>query len=367
LLVWVLAVLLSGLAGSGAANSDLVTRASADRFVDVTWLDGQHGFALVSTACGSGSRCAGVYGTRTGGKRWSRLTQADSFGCARASRCVSALRFITPRIGYLYGPASFMTTDGGRTWIPSGGPQVESIAFSGGSIFRLAYRGTGCPGPCEVALQRSRQGTRLWTTVGHFPNAPGFGEQIFAGGANLYVIFYGHIAGGQTSAHAAIDFSHDRGRTWSARRDPCGGSGVHEADAVAAAATGRLFSILCVPRSGGARAFTTLSRDAGRRFSAGTRIQMSGASQVAVEADADIAVGNAGITGGGSFAYKLALSGDGGRAWRVAIRDREALAQNLEAGSLQFVGARGVSWVGSPYFVQRSVDDGHTWRKILAP
>src|SRR5258706_15902259 len=93
------AVLLVGLTAFGSAPGTHAARLSADRFVDLNWLDSQRGWALVSTACrGTGTRCSGVYGTRTGGRTWIRLTAVNEFGCARASECVTRLPFITPRI-----------------------------------------------------------------------------------------------------------------------------------------------------------------------------------------------------------------------------------------------------------------------------
>jgi hypothetical protein len=203
------------------------------------------------------------------------------------------------------------------------------------------------------------------SVAGHVP--PRFGEQLVSGGTNLYVIFYGHIAGGAGSAHATIEVSRDRGRTWSARTDPCGGSGEHEEDTSAVAAAGDYLAVLCVSRSGQGDTFTALSRDAGGTFTAGGPVPVSAAEQVAVSDEGAIAVGNGGISGGGKFDYELALSGDGGRTWRVAIRDREPVAEDLEAGSLQFVGPRNLSWVGYPYLVWQSSDAGHHWRTSAAP
>lgn len=89
--------------------------------------------------------------------------------------------------------------------------------------------------------------------------------------------------------------------------------------------------------------------------------------QIAVNVNAGIAVGNGGITGGGRFDYELALSGNGGRSWRLAIRDREQVAEGSTIDSLEFVTSRDVSWVGDPYFAWRSSDGGKTWRRIPAP
>jgi hypothetical protein len=359
------AAALALAASSTPADS---ARRSRDRFVDLDWLTPKRGWALVDRACGSASsHCPAVYGTRDGGRSWQRLTLQNAFGCTRAYSCVSGIRFATSRIGYLYGPRSFATADEGRTWAPRLGRVVESVAVSRGLAFQLVYAHTGCPGPCGPTLVVRPPQDLAVRTIRRWRQALGFGEQIVAGGPNLYVSFYGHVAGGAGSAHARIEVSHDRGRTWSGRSDPCGGSGADEDDATAIAAAGRFVSVLCVPRTGRGPAFTALSRDAGRTFSAGAPLPLGAPEQIAVSDAGAIAVGNGGTAGGGEFDYELALSSDAGRSWRVAIRDREPVAAAPSRGALQFVGARTLSWVGYPSVAWLSSDAGRTWRKSPAP
>jgi hypothetical protein len=334
----------------------------------------QSGWALVGKVCGhTHDRCPAVYATRNGGGTWRRLAPAGALptlanGCERGKACVGAIRFVTPRIGYLFGPALFMTTNGGRAWTHVPGLPVESLAFSGSGVFRLVYQHTGCPGPCRPVLQRSKPGGRVWTTLGRWRNwSRGFGDQVLAGGANLYTVFYGHIAGGAGSAHATIEVSHDRGRTWKVRGDPCGYAGAHEEDAFAVAAAGRSVGILCISRDVRGPDFTALSRNAGRRFTSGAPLHMIAPEQIAVDGGSGIAVGNGGVTGGGRFNYELALSGNGGKTWRIAIHQHKQLAEDLAAGSLQFVSPRDLSWVGYPYLVWKSSHGGKRWHKDLAP
>jgi hypothetical protein len=302
-------------------------------------------------------------------------------GCEKMKTCVHALRFVTPRIGYLFGPALFMTADGGRVWTHVPAPPVESVAYSGSEVFRLVSHGSGCPGPCRPLLQRSAPGRDAWTTLSRWRDASqGFGEQVLASGSNLYTIFYGHIAGGAGSAHATIELSHDRGRTWLVRSDPCGYSDGHEEDAMSPplppgpgghsggiAAAGSSVGILCVSRDGQAPDFTELSRDGGRRFKASAPLHLSAPEQIGIDGGSGVAVGNGGITGGGRFDYELALSRDGGKTWRIAIDDHERVAEDLAGGSLQFVNPRDLSWVGHPYFVWRSLNGGQTWHRTPAP
>lgn len=130
---------------------------------------------------------------------------------------------------------------------------------------------------------------------------------------------------------------------------------------------GDVLGILCVARDGQGPSFIALSTNAGRTFAATVPLHMIAPEQIAVNVNAGIAVGNGGITGGGRFDYELALSGNGGRSWRLAIRDREQVAEGSTIDSLEFVTSRDVSWVGDPYFAWRSSDGGKTWRRIPAP
>jgi hypothetical protein len=94
---------------------------------------------------------------------------------------------------------------------------------------------------------------------------------------------------------------------------------------------------------------------------------MRAPEQIAIDAGSDIAVGNGGITGSGRFDYELALSRNSGRTWHVAIHDHEQVAEDPAGGSLQLVGSQNLSWVGYPYRLWQSFNEGQTWRKLPAP
>ncbi len=44
----------------------------------------------------------------------------------RFGQGVNSIRFATPSIGYLFGPALLMTSDGGRTWVREKSPEKGS-------------------------------------------------------------------------------------------------------------------------------------------------------------------------------------------------------------------------------------------------
>ncbi|HZU11863.1 MAG TPA: sialidase family protein [Chloroflexota bacterium] len=340
----------------------------ADQFVDVDWLDPRHGWALVRSICDrSGDRCPEVEATADAGRTWRRVAPASAFGCAKTALCVRAIRFVTPRIGYLYGPALFMTANGGRTWRRVSGLPVESLAVAGRQVFRLVTRGTGCPGPCRPVLQTAEVGARQWAAVPTWHDESlGFGEQLVVGGHTLYTIFTGHRAGGARSAHATLEISHDQGRTWTTRGDPCGSVAGQEEDTSAVAAHGKSIAILCVARNGQGPNVTALSLDAGTTFTLGAPLPVAAPEQIAV-GRSRLAVGNGGIIGGGKFTYELALSNDGGNTWTTAVHERRTVYDNLAHGSLQLINPYTIAWVGYPYYLWWSADGGRTWQHDPAP
>jgi hypothetical protein len=274
---------------------------------------------------------------------------------------VENILFATRSVGYAYGSSLFMTVNGGRSWQRVAGRPVESVAAAGSWVYRLTESGSGCPGPCNVQLQRSHPGSGTWQPVSGWPNrSQGFGEQVLAAGRNLYAVFYGHIAGGTTS-HAAIEVSRNSGGMWSAVSDPCGGTGLGERDTDAAGASGNSLALLCVPKGGTAADFTETSVNAGRTFTRGAPSAVNEAQQIAVEASGDSAVGNAGMQGSGRFTYQLAVDG------RLALRDRRPVPGLATGGLLAFVSPSQLVWVGEPHVIWTSSDAGVTWRHMLVP
>ena len=84
-------------------------------------------------------RCAGGTWTRLarttgGGQHWQLLPDPGPSRRRAASycpdqACVSWVSFASPMVGYLYGPALLMTTDGGLTWhVQPGTSLVEKVA-----------------------------------------------------------------------------------------------------------------------------------------------------------------------------------------------------------------------------------------------
>ena len=149
----------SGTAVPGLAYSQLA---------DLSWVSATDGWALAAQPCASGT-CARLARTTDGGVHWQPLPdpparlQDGTVDCSKVA-CVSGVRFASPAVGYLYGPALLMTSDGGRTWREQQGPQVETLTIVGSQVYRVAYGHTGCPAPagrpCSGRRSAPRRGRR---------------------------------------------------------------------------------------------------------------------------------------------------------------------------------------------------------------
>ncbi|HET9116935.1 MAG TPA: neocarzinostatin apoprotein domain-containing protein, partial [Pseudonocardiaceae bacterium] len=92
-----------------------VTSLADASLLDLTWVSSQDGWALADQPCTRGL-CARVAHTTDGGQHWQALpdppalVQSGTTDCTKTA-CVTNLRFASPTVGYLYGPALLITTD----------------------------------------------------------------------------------------------------------------------------------------------------------------------------------------------------------------------------------------------------------------
>ncbi|SRR6266545_3809033 len=139
--------------------------------MDLTWVSDQRGWALAALPCARGL-CPRVTATGDGGRSWTALPippgviqdENGTVNCAHAA-CVSQIRFATTRVGYLFGPALFQTDDGGRSWHRVPSRPVEAFEPSAGTVVRVVYDHTGCPGPCTRMVQETAAGSDTWHTL----------------------------------------------------------------------------------------------------------------------------------------------------------------------------------------------------------
>jgi photosystem II stability/assembly factor-like uncharacterized protein len=352
--------------------------------MDLTWVSDLRGWALAAAPCGKGL-CPRVAATRDGGRTWTALPappgviQEDGvFGCALVA-CVSQIRFATPEVGYLFGPSLYQTSDGGRTWRPLPSQPVEALEPSAGTVVRITYDHTGCPGPCARAVQETTAGSDAWHTLLRIPALPTapdsqaiVAQAIRQGTSVIYVPVYGNLAAGVGTQHTVIFGSTDGGSSWQQLADPCGGAGqnVHDTAGLAAAPGGYL-ALLCVPRAGNGPTFVLTSGDYGSSWSpprlipGGTRDSLR---LIAAASPARLVVATGAATGGGPFTYRLAVSTDSGLRWSTAITGTTQInPQSPGYAFLGFEDPEAGRWISDTRHIWTTRDGGLHWLRLAFP
>jgi len=279
-------------------------------------------------------------------------------------------------VGYLFGPALYQTSDGGRTWQRVPSRPVESLEPSAGTVVRVVYDHGGCPGPCDRVVQETSAGSGAWHTLLRLPaDSAAFsvaGQLVRQGAVAMYLTLYGHMAGGAGSAHALILSSADAGLTWQQHPDPCGGTGASEHDAIdMAAAPGGFAAVLCVPRLSTGSTFVVTSADQGASWSpprpvpGGTR---HGLTLITAAGPANLMVGTAVDSGQGPLPVRLVTSMDGGLHWSTGVTGTTQINPETPGASfLGFEDARVGRWISGPHDIWTTHDAGQHWRERAFP
>jgi photosystem II stability/assembly factor-like uncharacterized protein len=263
-----------------------------------------------------------------------------------------------------------MTTDGGTTWHPLPGPEVESLTSVAGEVWRVAYRHTGCPGPCDPFLQKAKVGSRAWRTVIAQLATPGRSgsSQIVASGSTMLLALYGSQAG-PVSAQATVYRSTNAGVTWQRQRDPCAGKGpggrhVEEDLNNLTAARGGFFAGVCSPHAGSG-IFVITSTDTGLSWQkSGSVSSVLGSSALITAASpTTLAISTGASAGAGPYTPRLLLSTDAGNRWRTVATDPQQLTQEGAPAWLGFQSPRFGSWLADPHAVWSTADGGANWTK----
>jgi photosystem II stability/assembly factor-like uncharacterized protein len=342
--------------------------------MDLTWVSDQRGWALAAVPCARGL-CPRVAATRDGGRTWTALPAPPGL-TRNGGMDVSSIRFATARVGYLFGPAVFQTDDGGRTWHPIASRPVEALEPSAGTVVRVVYDHTGCPGPCTRMVQETTAGSGTWHALLRIPFASsngGVAAQVVRQGTSvIYLPVYGHVAGGAGTAHTVIFRSTDGGTSWQRLADPCGGTRQNEHDASGlAAAPGGFVAVLCEPRAGTGLTFVLTSADYGSSWSpprvvpGGTRHYLS---LIAAASPGRLVVATGGAQGSGPFTYRLVVSTDGGLRWSAVITGATQINPRAPGASfLGFEDSRTGRWISDGRDIWTTRDGGLRWLRRAFP
>ncbi len=338
---------------------------AADQILDIDLTGSSGGWALLARSC-SGGRCAALVRTTDAGQHWQRVPipavgTASQSGedCDQSSCAVSRVLFLTSRVGYLFGPGLLTTSDAGASWSRRSGPPVDDLAVAGTSVLRIVHGHGGCPGPCDVRIQRALSGSDTWATVAQ-PSVYGLSPGVLVTDpvGPAYALFADNLAAGVVHQTVLLR-SLDAGATWQSLPDGC--ADARGGQAVAAAARNRTLVLLCMPHGGSGPGAVAVSTDAGNSFAPPRRAPIAFPGLVAVSATGRLFVASRTVP------YSLATSDDNGRSWKVAVEDAQTFAADLpQLGRLVVSGKDGV-WVGYPYHAWWTDDAGQHWRRVLLP
>jgi photosystem II stability/assembly factor-like uncharacterized protein len=341
--------------------------------LDTSWVSAAEGWALAVQQCARGD-CTRVARTTDSGQHWQALPDPPAvpegdYGCSGRA-CAAHVTFASPRVGYLYGPALLMTSDGGRHWLPQPGPLTETLAVAGGTAYRIAYDHSGCPGPCQPSLQEAPAGSAHWRTLASQLTEPDrSGTAQFAiSGPDLLVALYGSLAG-PLPATAVVYRSADGGGTWQRADDPCtsfGPSGPGQEDDLTglAAAPGGFFAGVCTVRVS-LRTFVITSADAGATWQE-TPATPPGQwnTLVAAAGPATIALASGPSGGNGKYTTTLVLTTDGGRQWVTAATDPQDLGNGADVpAAVSFETPLAGQWLGDAHGIWTTADGGLHWTR----
>jgi hypothetical protein len=299
-----------------------------------------------------------LYRTAGAGVHWHRIALPARI--ARGS--ASSVDFTTDGIGYVYGPRTWLTRDGGRHWRELAGRPTEALSIDGARTYRVAYHGSGCPGPCHPVVQEAPTGSDHWQTI----DRPGFfgdGAAISTSGDTVLVTFPANPASGAANEQTTYVESTDRGRSWQQHHDPCGGSDRHEWDTMAVSVLRSRIAAACTLRGRPAHSAIVVSSDDGRHFNHRRRTPILSAGAIG-ETPGRILVGTSTISGAGRITFKVAATTTSERRWTVPLVDH-TIASDADDDLFASIvcSSHTCAYLADPQHLYISTNSGHIWRR----
>lgn len=337
-----------------------------DRILRLDLHDDGSGWALLSVAC-RGGRCAQLSHTDDHGRSWHRLPvtaiRVDDWPSTCPPACpVHSLRFVTARVGYLYAPGLFLTTDGGRTWRnekPTSA--VEGIEPVGSVVVSATTGWCQARGQsCKPGLAWAETGSNQWHPM-RIPGAPSSDHPSLSGSGDgvAYALFSDSLASGVTHETAILRTSN--GKTWQTVTDPCLDDGK---EPTGLSSSGDRLAVLCAEHGGAGTTNLRLSLDRGRSFAPPLAASVSSDADVAVS-DRFLFASSGPLVRQDTTRLILRAAASDGR-WRQ-LADLHLPWTEAGASLGLFTDRSGdVAWIATPSTLLLSHDSGADWTTIAA-
>ena len=221
--------------------------------VDVSFVSLDHGFAIGVSSC-QGLSCGVLLETTDGARHWTPISRVpagveEAGGRHCAGRpCVTALRFVTPEVGYAFKPSLFITIDGGHSWHRQRSDPVTSLEGDATSVLRVTTRTDGCNSDVP-RLETSSPGSQRWALVRTLPSDHICPPVLYRQGPKrLELVSFGNPAG--CCPAAVLYSSTDAGKHLLRHSDACqlrpDGDGYTRSVALA---PGNVLALVCVTRN----------------------------------------------------------------------------------------------------------------------
>jgi len=281
---------------TGPASSPTIGGPVPDGFqgYELTWVSADEGWALGTAPCTT-LPCTSIVRTTDGGQHWIGLPTPKAFllqhdNCNIGCSVVSSIRFVSPEVGYVFGPNAFyLTTDGGETWQSEPGNAL-GLELAGSKVVRLSTPQPYCAPGCKYEIQRADVGSTSWQTVTLPAGGQSDNASLSASGNNVVLMTNGNPAGGASNAQSVVFSSTDAGATWSKLGEPCPqASSEIDSTALSVAGNGSI-AVLCRARMGGAMSLA-VSTGPGAPFTTVAAIPESDASVVTAANSSTVLVG----------------------------------------------------------------------------
>jgi hypothetical protein len=298
--------------------------------------------------------------THDRGEHWSMLPSPHvSYGAPGGAKSVL---FIDANRGYLYGDGLFATTDGGAHWrrIPAPG-SISQLAATSSALYVMAMT---CPASTPLCgtydLYAGQLNGTVFSRTGSVTDTAN--AQLSASGSRVYVLWSPNVTTGP--AHLGVSTSSDTAH-WASYATPCVALGADDGS-IAAFSDAGLALVCGNSASAGIQGKSAyLSTDGGVSWTArGTPTSLPLAGYVGPLAAADANTWVLAEQRGG-----LLVTHDSGNSWQTARQAALAQAPD-EWGQVTFTGPQHAVAVPGTYYANGlliSGDSGDSWSAVTFP
>lgn len=312
--------------------------------------DALHGWALGTASKGQVTYLI-MARTTDGGATWTYLEHSPVGGSTTAAGDRWGIHFDSSQDGWLYGPSTYVTHDGGNTWTQTD-LLSQTVAMAGSGSSAWAAVQSNCAQPlCPLRLEVSTDGQR-WSAPSNQPAIVGPEAQI----VRLSVL-YGFVLSWQRGPSAgSLSVTHDGGTTWQTVTQPCTFD-----DRMAARSDGTVW-VVCggEPGAGQQRKQIMMSADGGAHWTALADPPSSGYV-------GQLALSSAATAWLATTRGPLYETHDGGRTWSATagVVGDQVGGAGSGAIDVSFSDANH-GWAATSDQIFRTTDGGQHWMSVPA-